>query len=626
MRTVISLFVADLRKNRPYYVIAVLGVAAAVAGVVWNYGSFATAKHQNEVYASRLLGVYDLLVGAEDPYRSPFARRPKTDRKNKAKPTGLPRSDRPTDSVFDLGPTVDRLKQSPGVAKVDTAFTSRVVLQHELPWTGPPLSAVMFAVDPGSFTPPTELSPDQWLPHGPKADRAIVIDRQQAQRMAAKLGDTISVTGPGARVKLKVRGIVDATRLFMRSGNVYLTISTAARIMGRPQDPPAPNIAAVQLAAGTDKTALRESLITKDGGLRVIDAEQIAAEFNSPAGRRTMGGGMGLLVIVLSFAVSLLIVFITLNLGLSKRVRQFGLLRMIGASRSQIAAFILLESLFMGILGSAAGIVLGALVLEVTTLGNPTLFPNGMTLGLAALGYGVACGLGGALIAACLPVIKAIRQAPLAVMTNAVPRRHTRAIIAAAIVGGLLLLPALLVSLIPDLPVRPRALLFTATGLGRYSLSVDPISRKWDRQVMPEVVEALRNDPDVSAADSMWAERIIIQSKAVKLKAPPPGSGSEPGEGANECLLLGTDAPAPPFDLLRGRWISGSKDDVLDVAVSDEVAQRYGVDVNGYLTVGRGEASQRLRVVGIVDEPPFSSARHGVYTKAMGACGHFCGT
>ncbi len=150
---------------------------------------------------------------------------------------------------------------------------------------------------------------------------------------------------------------------------------------------------------------------------------------------------------------------------------------------------------------------------------------------------------------------------------------------------------------------------FAKRALGRYTLSVDPIGRNWDRQVLPEVVQALRTDPDVIAAEPMWAERVVIQSEAVKLQAPPPGSGSQPGEGVNECLLLGTDAPSPPFDLVRGRWISGSEaeknaDDTLDVAVSVQVAERYGVDVDGLLIVGRDEASHQLRVVGIVDNPP----------------------
>ncbi len=150
---------------------------------------------------------------------------------------------------------------------------------------------------------------------------------------------------------------------------------------------------------------------------------------------------------------------------------------------------------------------------------------------------------------------------------------------------------------------------FAERALGRYTLSVDPISRQWDRQVLPETIEALRADPDVTAAEPMWAERIVVQSRAVKLQAPPPGSGSQPGEGVNECLLLGTDASLAPFDMARGRWISdgsdaGPDDERIDVAVSSQIADRYGVDLNDSLIVGRDESTHELCVVGIVDNPP----------------------
>lgn len=151
---------------------------------------------------------------------------------------------------------------------------------------------------------------------------------------------------------------------------------------------------------------------------------------------------------------------------------------------------------------------------------------------------------------------------------------------------------------------------YAQRALGRYTLSVDPISRKFDRQVPPEVVEALRGDPAVKIVEPMWAERVVIQSRAVKLQAPPPGSGSQPGEGTNECLLLGTDAPAPPFHLAGGRWISGApiegqaSSEAIEVAVSTAIADRFGVKVGQSLTVGRDDATRPLRVVGIVDNPP----------------------
>jgi putative ABC transport system permease protein len=71
-------------------------------------------------------------------------------------------------------------------------------------------------------------------------------------------------------------------------------------------------------------------------------------------------------------------------------------------------------------------------------------------------------------------------------------------------------------------------------------------------------------------------------------------------------MLLGTDSPIAPFDILRGRWIDPNNPDALEAAVAAETAQRFGVDVGETLLVGQKEKSQRLRIVGIVDTPTIS--------------------
>lgn len=145
---------------------------------------------------------------------------------------------------------------------------------------------------------------------------------------------------------------------------------------------------------------------------------------------------------------------------------------------------------------------------------------------------------------------------------------------------------------------------FAKRALGRYTLSVDPISRAPDRFVMPEVAEALRADPAVDAVDGMWAERVMFQTGRITA-----------GPASPEVLLLGTDAPEAPFPMLRGSWIHETGRRPLDVALSEEIAGRLGVDVNDELRIGRGENVHTLRVVGIVDNPPLPIT--GRYTGSL---------
>ncbi|MEM7308956.1 MAG: FtsX-like permease family protein [Planctomycetota bacterium] len=133
---------------------------------------------------------------------------------------------------------------------------------------------------------------------------------------------------------------------------------------------------------------------------------------------------------------------------------------------------------------------------------------------------------------------------------------------------------------------------FADRALGRYELSVDAISTGPERRVDAEVAEALRADPDVLAADAMWARKVTAQPLAGVM------------ERAPEILLLGTDAAEPPFEMRRGRWVGGGPADSLRVALSAEIAERLGADLGDELTLGRGEGARTLTVVGIVENPP----------------------
>ncbi|MBN2584479.1 MAG: ABC transporter permease [Planctomycetes bacterium] len=156
---------------------------------------------------------------------------------------------------------------------------------------------------------------------------------------------------------------------------------------------------------------------------------------------------------------------------------------------------------------------------------------------------------------------------------------------------------------------------FAQRALGRYILSVDPISRALDREVPPSVVTELRSDPAVTAADPMWAERIsvrpVAQSRRPDRDAPPPEDPSGLSEGdtgprpPNEVMLLATDAPAAPFDMQSGSWLDAqtSNGETIPACLSDEVARRLGLDLGDTFLIGRADDAPTATVVGIVDNP-----------------------
>jgi putative ABC transport system permease protein len=163
-------------------------------------------------------------------------------------------------------------------------------------------------------------------------------------------------------------------------------------------------------------------------------------------------------------------------------------------------------------------------------------------------------------------------------------------------------------------------------ALGRYELSVAPISHF--SQVAPGVIPApaqkdvpaesvalLRADPSVQVADPMWAVQIAVDR--AELSTIPGRRGELPG------TVVGTDAEAPPFELVEGRWILRADGPEAEGVLSLAAAETAGVRVGDELVVGLGKRQQRLRVVGLVRSPDVSGwsasvAKTQTMTPAVG--------
>ncbi|QDT52628.1 Macrolide export ATP-binding/permease protein MacB [Caulifigura coniformis] len=159
-------------------------------------------------------------------------------------------------------------------------------------------------------------------------------------------------------------------------------------------------------------------------------------------------------------------------------------------------------------------------------------------------------------------------------------------------------------------------------ALGRYELAVAPIKVNDNATVPSEALKELRSDSAIASADPMWAIHAKVRStkppKASLSQAAKPqergprpadvglesGPGSGPGARLPESLLLATDSPEPPFDMLRGQWISGG----LEAAVRADAAAYWGVDAGDSLVVECQRTTLELRVAGIVQAPTLMGA------------------
>ncbi|PQO38474.1 ABC transporter permease [Blastopirellula marina] len=160
-------------------------------------------------------------------------------------------------------------------------------------------------------------------------------------------------------------------------------------------------------------------------------------------------------------------------------------------------------------------------------------------------------------------------------------------------------------------------------SMGRYELAIAPIETKEEQFIPANVLADLTADPKVLNADPIWAVRVEIvppKSDAASSEAHeirpgeggPRGFGGGPGSGPPGMLpgslLMITDSPEPPFEMVRGKWLPREATDIPLAVVRAETAERMGIDVGDELTLEWNEKEHTLRVIGILDAPKLAGA------------------
>ena len=254
-----------------------------------------------------------------------------------------------------------RIEQVPGVAKaVGTAGTD---------------SAAAFKANGdriGSATggAPTQILSDTPSPfdaltyaqgHRPETDRQVALLESTAKDAGIKVGDTIGVVGAaGPRQNLEVVGLAQFGGVSSVGGFVAVitTLPEAQRLAGKQGQFDEILVAADE---GVSATQLRDRIRQVTPANMAVRTGQQQADKNSQDIRDNLGF---LRTALLAFAgialfVGAFIIFNTFSITVTQRMREFALLRTLGASRRQIMNQVLFEGLLIGVIGSIIGLLLG---------------------------------------------------------------------------------------------------------------------------------------------------------------------------------------------------------------------------------------------------------------------------
>ena len=358
----------------------------------------------------------------------------------------LPAGERPTVPAG-LADDVSRLAEVEAVSGgiVDTA--------RLLDRNGDPIStrdeAVGVSVDAAEprFN-PLRLTDGRW----PAGSREIAIDAETAAAHGFTVGDTIDVAGPGPMRRFSISGIGELTTLDSLGGLTLAIFDppTAQAFFGK-----AGRFDEILVAAKegvTPEELVRAIRPILPSGAEVATGEaEVASQADGTnediaVVRRFMLAFGGLALFVGAF-----VIFNTLSTTVAQRTRELATLRTLGASRAQVLGSVVLESLVIGAVGSALGLVLGPALAKglgaLFVAAGVDLPQVGAVVELRTVVVSLSVGVVITLLAGLFPALRATGVPPIAaVREGSLPRsplaRYAPYLAGAAIALGIGLLAA----------------------------------------------------------------------------------------------------------------------------------------------------------------------------------------
>ncbi|GAB1820759.1 ABC transporter permease [Herbidospora sp. RD11066] len=280
---------------------------------------------------------------------------------------------------------------------------------------------------------------------GPANSGEAVLDENTATTRQFKVGDVITVLDVAEKPReFTLVGIVDmgVDQNLAFSGAVGFDTATALEMTGEK------GFREVDLAAapGVSPETLKKAAgaaIGKTYTIRTGEelAQKLALESNVQLDYLIL---VLLLFGFIAMFVAALVIYNTFNILVAQRTREMALLRCIGATRGQVFRSILLESVVVGLISSALGLLvglgLGTVALKALgSFGAPVPVDASIALTPRTIVLGLVVGLLVTVASAVLPARGATRVAPIAALRSQVEEQTFRAGLARSIISGLLL-------------------------------------------------------------------------------------------------------------------------------------------------------------------------------------------
>jgi lipoprotein-releasing system permease protein len=207
--------------------------------------------------------------------------------------------------------------------------------------------------------------------------RKIIMGRALAEKIKVKIEDTVQATFPDATAQsLMVSGIFDSGYKPVDEGITYVSLSTARSFLGEGDV-----ITTIDIKLQDPFEADAVAILLRSRGYNAKSWQQLFPEIVRTLVFERTSNLITLLLILIIAAFGIASI---MNMLVTEKTREIGMLMAMGASPSQIRSLFIFESAVLGLVGSVAGCLLGAAV-ALQLRGIEMQSPMGMTISLPVL-------------------------------------------------------------------------------------------------------------------------------------------------------------------------------------------------------------------------------------------------
>ncbi|MFF9124245.1 ABC transporter permease [Streptomyces sp. NPDC014889] len=273
----------------------------------------------------------------------------------------------------------------------------------------------------------------------PKGADQVMVDADTADKHHLKLGDEIGLITAVGTHRAHVSGIAAFTVTNPGAAIFYLDTPTAQRtLVGRTGVYTNVNVTA---AKGVTDEQLKKNVSAALGaGYKVQTAKEVADanQKDIESFLNVMKYGM-LGFAGIAFLVGIFLIINTFSMLVAQRTREIGLMRAIGSSRRQVNRSVLVEALFLGVVGSVLGVGAGVGIavglMKLMGQAGMHLSTDDLTVAWTTPVIGLVLGVVVTVLAAYLPARRAGKVSPMAALRDAGTPADGRAGTIRAVVG-----------------------------------------------------------------------------------------------------------------------------------------------------------------------------------------------